>query len=100
MPTRNVELTEHDDHFIAGGIESGRFSHASEAVREGLRFLEQREADDRAKVAWLQSAAQESLDAIERGDYTVLTTPEEIDSLVDGIHRGVIAEGAVELRSA
>ena len=43
MPTGNVNLTEHFDRFIEAGITSGRFSNASEVVREGLRLLEQRE---------------------------------------------------------
>ncbi len=42
MPTRNVNLTPHFDQFIDAGISSGRFSNASELVREGLRLLEQR----------------------------------------------------------
>jgi len=50
MPTRNVNLTEHFDRFIEAGVESGRFSNASEVVREGLRLLEQREKEDRAKI--------------------------------------------------
>jgi len=48
MPTRNVSLTEHSDLFIESGVSSGRFSNASEVVREGLRLLEQREQEDKA----------------------------------------------------
>ena len=47
MPTRNVNLTEHFDHFIETGITSGRFGNASEVVREGLRLLEQSERETR-----------------------------------------------------
>ena len=32
------------------GIAYGRFSNASDAVREGLRLLEQREREDQAKI--------------------------------------------------
>ena len=35
MPTGNVNLTDHFDRFIKTGITSGRFSNASEVVREG-----------------------------------------------------------------
>ena len=45
MPTRNVNLTNHLDRFIQARINSGRFSNASEVVREGLRLLEQCERD-------------------------------------------------------
>ena len=96
MPTRNVHLTEHFDTFIASGIESGQFSNASEVVREGLRLLEQRQSEDKAKVEWLRAAVQEGVDAIERGDYTVLDTHQDIDAMMDDIrrerHAGRIAE--------
>ena len=60
MPSRNVKLTEHFNRFIETGIKSGRFSNASEVVREGLRLLEQREHDDKAKLEWLRNAAKEA----------------------------------------
>ena len=72
MPTRNVNLTEYFDHFIEAGITSGRFSNASEVVREGLRLLEQREREEQAKIEWLRAAAKEGFDDIERGDYATL----------------------------
>jgi antitoxin ParD1/3/4 len=76
MPTRNVHLTEHFDNLIASGIESGQFSNASEVVREGLRLLEQRQRE------WLRNAAQDGIDAIERGDSTTLRSRAEIGSFV------------------
>ncbi len=82
MPTRNVHLTEHFDSLIATGIESGQFSDASEVVREGLRLLEQRQLEDEARIEWLRSAAQEGIDAIERGDYTALHSRAGIRSFV------------------
>ena len=66
MPTRNVNLTDHFDKLIETGVASGRYSNASEMVREGLRLLEQREEEDRAKLEWLRSAVQEGVDDIER----------------------------------
>jgi antitoxin ParD1/3/4 len=38
MPTRNVNLIDHFDSFIEKRVNSGRFSNASEVVREGLRL--------------------------------------------------------------
>src|SRR5271165_5888491 len=72
MPTRNVNLTEHFDHFIEDGVASGRFSNASEVVREGLRLLEQREQEDNARLEWLRGAAEEGFDAVARRDYVTL----------------------------
>ncbi len=83
MPTRNVHLTEHFDSFIDTGVRSGRFSNASEVVREGLRLLEQREAEDRAKLAWLRSAAEESFAAIKRGEGTAFDSAGALAGFID-----------------
>ncbi len=96
MPTRNVNLTEHFDRFIATGIKTGRFSNASEVVREGLRLLEQREKEDKAKLAWLRGAAKEGFDQLDRGDYVTLNSEEELDAFLDQIHEEVSAELAAE----
>ena len=89
MPTRNVNLTGHFDPFIETGITSGRFSNASEVVREGLRLLEQREQEDKAKIQWLRGAAKEGFDAADRGDYVTLRSDREIDDFVDQVRREV-----------
>jgi antitoxin ParD1/3/4 len=69
MPTRTVELTEDLNKFIESAVESGRFGDASEGVREGLRLLEEREAEDRAKLEWLRQAAMEAFDSLDRGTH-------------------------------
>ena len=89
MPQRNVNLTDHFDRFIDAHIESGRFSNASEMVREALRLLEQREREDEAKIEWLRGAAKEGFDAIDRGNYTALHSGDEIDSFMKDIHEEV-----------
>lgn len=82
MPTRNVNLTDHYDSFIETSISEGRFSNASEAVRAGLHLLERQDAEDRARIEWLRGAAQEGVDAIERGDYTSARSRAEIGAFV------------------
>lgn len=92
MPQRNVHLTDHFDQFIDVSVESGRFSNASEMVREGLRLLEQREREDAAKVEWLRSAVKEGFDAFERGEYTTLNSDAELRAFMKGIQQEVAAE--------
>ncbi len=96
MPTRNVNLTEHFDRFIETGITSGRFSNASEVVREGLRLMEQREREDSVKIEWLRSATKEGFEAIERGDYAALNSEEELDAFLGKIREEVTSELASE----
>ena len=100
MPTRNVNLTEHFDRFIETGVTSGRFSNASEVVREGLRLLEQREQEDKAKLQWLRAAAKEGFDAIGRGECTALRSNREIEDFIHQIGEEVSAGLAAEKRRA
>jgi antitoxin ParD1/3/4 len=100
VPTRNVNLTEHFDRFIDAGISSGRFSNASEVVREGLRLLEQREQEDRAKLKWLRAAVKEATDAIDEGAYTVLNSDREIRDFLRQIRREVSRDIATRQRRA
>jgi len=96
MPTRNVNLTAHFDDFIETGVVSGRFSNASEVVREGLRLLEQREQEDQARIEWLRTAAKDGFDAVSGGDVVALGSERELDSFLDQIHREVSSELAAE----
>ena len=100
MPTRNVNLTEHFDLFIENGIASGRFSNASEVVREGLRLLEQREQEDKARLEWLRTAANEGFDAIERGDYVTLRSDRDIEKFIQKAGEKASAELSAERKSA
>lgn len=59
MPTRNVNLTEELDRFVAGKVASGRYENASEVVRAGLRALEEQERMFEAKLARLRDALVE-----------------------------------------
>ncbi len=51
----SVTLGAHFDSFISNQVKEGRFNSASEAIRAGLRLLEEREA----KVKALQMALVE-----------------------------------------
>lgn len=67
MPARNVNLTPHLAEFLDRNVASGRFADASEVVREGLRLLEQRQAEDAAKLDALRAAAKVGVDDLAAG---------------------------------
>jgi len=95
MPQRNVSLTDHFDQFIDARIDNGRFSNASEIVREGLRLLEQREREDEAKIAWLRGAATEAFASLDRGEGERFASSEDLDAFVRQVSEEVFAENAV-----
>jgi antitoxin ParD1/3/4 len=64
----NVSLTPELDRFVASKVESGRYTSASEVVREALRLLEEH---DQARAAQLASFNQElgaRLASLDRGE--------------------------------
>jgi antitoxin ParD1/3/4 len=69
MPTRNVVLTEHQEKLIENLVGSGRYQNASEVLRDGLRLVEQREAEDQVKLEGLRKAAAAGFGALDRGEF-------------------------------
>lgn len=55
----SVAIGDHFQRFIEQLVKQGRFGSASEAIRAGLRLLEEREA----KLAALRNAIQEGIDS-------------------------------------
>ena len=76
MPSRNVNLTEHLDHFIEGAVSTGRYQNASEVVREGLRLLERQQHEDEQKLELLRTAVREGEEAYARGEFVELAGDE------------------------
>jgi antitoxin ParD1/3/4 len=69
MPTRNIVLTEHQAAFIDSLVRSGRYQNASEVLRDGLRLVESREAEEAARLEALRAAARLGMDALDRGAF-------------------------------
>lgn len=70
MPTRNINLTEHQDELVAKYVASGRYQNASEVIRDGLRLMESRDAEERARLEALRSAIDAGIEDMARGNYT------------------------------
>lgn len=72
MATRNIVLTDQQEELVHHLVSSGRYQNASEALRAGLRLLEQEERvaiDLRAGL--LEGLAQARLGDLAAGDGAV-----------------------------
>jgi antitoxin ParD1/3/4 len=69
MPTRNVNLTNDLDRFVANRVETGKYENASEVVRAALRTLEREEREYEARLTLLQRAiAEGEASGVAKGD--------------------------------
>jgi antitoxin ParD1/3/4 len=59
----SYSIGKHFEEFIASLIESGRYSTASEVMRDGLRMIEEREQRRMAKLEALRAEIQQGLDS-------------------------------------
>jgi antitoxin ParD1/3/4 len=64
----NVSLTPELERFIAELVESGRYRSASEAVRDAVRLLQQREEEREAKLEAIRKAVDVGVEELERGE--------------------------------
>ncbi|MAZ22588.1 type II toxin-antitoxin system ParD family antitoxin [Roseovarius sp.] len=64
MVTRNVVLTESQDQLVQALVASGRYQNVSEAMRAGLRLLEQEES----QIADLRQGLLDGLAQAKAGD--------------------------------
>ncbi|MBW4620152.1 MAG: type II toxin-antitoxin system ParD family antitoxin [Cyanosarcina radialis HA8281-LM2] len=70
----SVTLGEHFESFIARQVDSGRFASASEAIRAGLRLLEEREM----KLTALRRALEEGENS-GKAEYSLQGLLQELD---------------------
>ena len=71
----SVTLGEHFETFIASQVDNGRFASASEAIRAGLRLLEEHEV----KLAALRLALQQGENS-GLAEYSLAGLLEELDN--------------------
>jgi antitoxin ParD1/3/4 len=94
VPTRNVVLTERQADLIETLVESGRYQNASEVLRDGLRLVEQREAEDASKLKALRSAARIGVCALDRGEFKEFRDIEELRAYLNDLSEKVISKAA------
>ena len=94
MPTRNVVLTERQEELLETLVKSGRYQNASEVLRDGLRLVEQREAEDAGKLKALRAAARAGVGALDRGDFKEFGNIEELQTYLNALSEKVISRTA------
>jgi len=65
----NVSLTPELDKFVAGKVDSGFYTSASEVVREALRLLEEHDRARGAQIAAFNRELGARLESLDRGEY-------------------------------
>jgi antitoxin ParD1/3/4 len=98
MATRNINLTDALDRFVAELVASGQYQNASEVVRAGLRLLKAEEETRARKLAALNAAVQAGIDSgpgIEIEDIDAF-----FDQMMDEIDAEVEAEEAAARAAA
>jgi antitoxin ParD1/3/4 len=97
MPTNtrqlNVSITPHFSKFIRDKVKTGRYSNASEVVREALRRLEQEEMITEQSAIVdpdnVRDAVRQGFASIERGDFIEIQSREDLQRFFgDMIARG------------
>ncbi|MFM9968187.1 MAG: type II toxin-antitoxin system ParD family antitoxin [Burkholderiales bacterium] len=95
MPTRNVVLTDQQAHLVEKLVATGRYQNASEVLRDGLRLIEDREAEDRARLQALREAARTGVVDIDAGRFRSFESPAALTR-----HLTAIAEKAIAAKPA
>jgi antitoxin ParD1/3/4 len=65
----NVSLTRELDKFVAAKVASGRYTSASEVVREALRLLEEQDRSRAERLEEFNRELKRRLDAADRGEF-------------------------------
>lgn len=82
MPARNVSLTPQLAAFLDQNVKTGRFSNASEVVREGLRLLQQRQAEDALKLEALRAAVDNAMADMKAGRTSPVPEGRELETIM------------------
>jgi antitoxin ParD1/3/4 len=92
MATGNVLLTKRQEKLVEALVESGRYQNASEVLRDGLRMVEQREAEDATKLKALRDAARIGTAALDRGEFREFDDIEDLQSYLNDLSEKVISK--------
>ena len=95
MPTRNVVLTDRQAELVERLVREGRYQNASEVMREGLRLVEDKEAETKVRLRALREAARVGIADIESGQYRTFDSAADLDR-----HLGMVRDRALAKKPA
>jgi antitoxin ParD1/3/4 len=72
MPTRNINLTDEQDAFVAEIVEAGEYQNASEAVRDALRTLQNYRQERSVRLDALRSQLELGTASLDAGEGIVV----------------------------
>ena len=76
----NVSLTPELEKYVSDKVASGRYTSASEVVREALRLLEREETSRKEQLDEFNRELQRRIDSVARGEYV---TAEEFEREIE-----------------
>lgn len=82
--TRNNSLMPEQNSFIDELLKAGEYGNASEAMRDAIRALQHRRAEEALKLDKLRVSIQQGVAALDRGDYTEIDD-ERLDAYLDDL---------------
>lgn len=92
-------MTEHQAELVERLVASGRYQNASEVLREGLRLIESRDAEEEARLKALREAARVGIADIEAGRFDAFDTTDALRRHLRSRADRVIARHAKTLRN-
>ena len=90
MPRRNVVLTDYQSLLVDRLVQSGRYQNASEVLREGLRLIEGKESEEKARLKALRDAARIGVADLDAGRFSTFESPDAL-----GRHLTAIADKTI-----
>ena len=62
----NISLPAEQERYVSGKVQAGAYSCASDVIRDALRLMADRDAEDERKLAALRREIQKGIDSFEQ----------------------------------
>lgn len=92
MPTKNVVLTDHQAAFVERLVGIGRYQNASEVLREGLRLVETKEAEDKLRLKALREAVRQGAADADAGRFKSFDSSSELRQHLAALTNAALGE--------